>query len=422
MRSKKHIDYDGLLRLYKYLSLGYPCEKITQLVNKNRTTIYRLIIKNSRWDASKCFAYPGNPRYRQCASLLKCKADGLDRCPHDCPRYEKWVCPILKKFPYICNFCERRNSCKREKRLFNPEEAYVKRMDRLSEAKRTPGVSKEELRDFDDLISPLVKQGISIEAIYSAVGKACPVSSRTARNYINKGYLAAKRIDLRNAVAREYSDSYKYRRIGKNPLLKVDRTWACFQEYMTSRDQGDVTQLDTVHGRKKDRKCILTIHHPSTKFQIGRLLESCSADEVNRQIGEIRSLIGDDYYFKFFRVMLCDNGPEFDQMPDLEADRDTGEAYARVFYTRPYCSGDKGSCERNHELFRYVVPKGKSLDDLTQDDVNFIFSNINSYPRKSLGYQCPVDLANAWVGKDFATKLGILKIPFKQLTFKKKLK
>ena len=125
---------------------------------------------------------------------------------------------------------------------------------------------------------------------------------------------------------------------------------------------------------------------------------------------------------KIFSIMLCDNGPEFDKMNELEIDKETGEVFGKVFYTRPYQSGDKGSCERNHELFRYVIAKGKSLDDLTQDDLNFIFSNINSYPRKSLNYQCPVDMINKLMGKEFASKLGILKVPFKNLTFKKKIK
>ena len=271
-------------------------------------------------------------------------------------------------------------------------------------------------------MSPLIKEGLSIESIYASLKDIFPVTSRTVRNWINKGYLDAKRIDLRNAVKREYSPKYNYQRISKNPLLKVGRTWSSYVEYMNTHNMRDVLQFDTVHGNKFDKKCILTIHHPYSKFQIGLLLESSSASEVIDKINTIRILLGDNYYYKYFRILLTDNGPEFDRLPELEIDKETGEVYCRVFYTRPYKSSDKGSCERNHELFRYVIAKGKSLDDLTQDDLNFIFSNINSYPRKSLNYQCPVDIINSLMGKDFSSKLGIFKIPFKNLTFKKKLK
>ena len=418
MSSKKHMDYDDLLLLYKYISLNYSAKKITQLLKKDRSTIYRIIISNSRIENERTYSI----RFKNCEHLLKCKKDGINNCPVSCPNFKKWICPNLKKFPYICNFCESRCSCRKEKRLFNPEEAYISRMDRFSESKKCPKISHKELSNFDEIISPLIKEGLSIESIESSLKECFPATTRTVRNWINKGYLSAKRIDLRNAVKREYSPSYIYKRPSKDPLLKVGRTWTSFLKYMETEDKQDVIQFDTVHGKKSDKKCILTIHHPVTKFQIGLLLNSLSSDEVINKINALRLRMGEDYYFKYFRILLCDNGPEFDKMNELEIDKETGEVFGKVFYTRPYQSGDKGSCERNHELFRYVIAKGKSLDDLTQDDLNFIFSNINSYPRKSLNYQCPVDMINKLMGKEFASKLGILKVPFKNLTFKKKIK
>ena len=38
--------------------------------------------------------------------------------------------------------------------------------------------------------------------------------------------------------------------------------------------------------------------------------------------------------------------------------------------------------EKNHTLFRDIVPKGKSFDKFTQDTVNLIFSHVNSVKRK----------------------------------------
>lgn len=424
MNSKRHMNYEELLQLYKYISLGYSSKKVSQLTGKNRSTIYRLIISNSKDDLSKTCSttYLRGGRYKNCIHLMDCKRNGIDRCLESCRDYKLWVCPNLRKFPYICNFCETRFTCKKTKRLFNPEEAYILRNDRQIESKSIPNISKNELKKFDELVSPLIRQGLSIETIYSNLKDEFPVSTRTVRHWINKSYLAARRVDLINAQKREYSPAYKYKRISKDPLLKVNRTYSNYLEYMKDHDYKDVLQFDTVHGKRSDKKCILTIHHPYTKFQIGILLDNFTADEVVNKIREIEYKVGEDDFHKYFRILLCDNGPEFDKMHNFEVDEETGEVYARVFYTRPYRSGDKGSCERNHELFRYVIQKGKSLDDLTQDNLNFIFSNINSYPRKSLSYQCPVDLMIDLMGIKFVSKLGICKIPFKQLTFKKKLK
>ena len=251
MSSKKHMDYDDLLLLYKYISLNYSAKKITQLLKKDRSTIYRIIISNSRIENERTYSI----RFKNCEHLLKCKKDGINNCPVSCPNFKKWICPNLKKFPYICNFCESRYSCRKEKRLFNPEEAYISRMDRFSESKKCPKISHKELSNFDEIISPLIKEGLSIESIESSLKECFPATTRTVRNWINKGYLSAKRIDLRNAVKREYSPSYIYKRPSKDPLLKVGRTWTSFLKYMETEDKQDVIQFDTVHGKKSDKKC-----------------------------------------------------------------------------------------------------------------------------------------------------------------------
>lgn len=421
MRSKRHMTYEEMLLLYKYISLGYSLKKVVQLLGKNRSTIYRLICNYSKFE-NKYKLYRYSNKRTDCQNYLKCRQNGIDVCPLNCKTYKKWICSKLKNFPYICNFCEQRYMCKKEKRLFNPEQAYLDRKETSSISKSSPKISQNQLKNINEVISPLIKQGLSVETIFNCIGEQFPITSKTIRNYIDRGYLDAKRIDLINAVKREYSPIYKYKRTYGNSLQKVNRTYNDYLKFMESHDKKEVLQFDTLHGKKGDKKCILTIHHPHSKFQIGIILESFTSQAVIDAISDIRSKIGDDSYFKLFRIMLCDNGIEFDKMPSLEYDDETNQQYAKVFYTRPYTSGDKGSCERNHELFRYVIAKGKTLNDLTQENLNFIFSNINSYPRKSLQYKTPIDLMSSLYGKDLISKLNIIKVPFKQLTFKKKLK
>lgn len=64
----------------------------------------------------------------------------------------------------------------------------------------------------------------------------------------------------------------------------------------------------------------------------------------------------------------------------------------RVFFTNVYRSTDKPHCERTHEYFRYVVPKGYSLDGFSQDDIDRIYSNVNSYAREELEWKSPYEL------------------------------
>ena len=85
-------------------------------------------------------------------------------------------------------------------------------------------------------------------------------------------------------------------------------------------------------------------------------------------------------FTSFSEVFLTDNGPEFDSLIDLS------EEYPdmHVFYCHPLSSFEKGACERNHELVRFIHYKGWSFDSYTQEDIDLMFSHINSYPRKSL--------------------------------------
>ena len=117
---------------------------------------------------------------------------------------------------------------------------------------------------------------------------------------------------------------------------------------------------------------------------------------------------------RIFPVNLADNGSEFSYFNQIEFD-DSGEQICRTFFTNPYRSTDKAECERNHEFVRYVIPKGKSLDFLTQDMLDDIFSNINSYVRKSKGDRTPYDLVKAKFGKAFLDQIGIRRIPNKKV-------
>ena len=89
-----------------------------------------------------------------------------------------------------------------------------------------------------------------------------------------------------------------------------------------------------------------------------------------------------------------------------------------VFYCHPLSSFEKGSCERNHVLFRYIQYKGWSFDNFTQEDINCLFSNINSYPRKSLNEKTPyqVVLEDPRLGKEFLDLIGIYKVDCDDVT------
>ena len=170
-----------------------------------------------------------------------------------------------------------------------------------------------------------------------------------------------------------------------------------------------------------DKQRILTIHFPAIHFQFGVLLPYFNSQIVVEKLLELREKIGVHKWKTIFSTILCDNGLEFNNLPDIEIDNDTGEVLSRIFYTDPYRSNQKAECERNHEYFRYVLPKKNSFDWLTQNDVNKIFSNINCTYRPSLPGVRPYDLALHLLGEKFLNIIGIYEVEPNEIILSKKL-
>ena len=121
----------------------------------------------------------------------------------------------------------------------------------------------------------------------------------------------------------------------------------------------------------------------------------------------LRKLLGADCA-GIFRCNLSDNGPEFARFHEIE------EWGVRAFFANPYRSTDKAACERNHEFIRCVIPKGRSLDWLTQAKVETLFSHINSYVRGSNENRTPYELMLARFGEGFMEAIGIRRIQGKE--------
>ena len=87
----------------------------------------------------------------------------------------------------------------------------------------------------------------------------------------------------------------------------------------------------------------------------------------------------------------------------------------KLFFCDPYQSSQKPRVEKNHTLFRDIVPKGQSFDSFTQDTVNLIFSHVNSVKRKSLNGKTPYEMFTFAYSVNITELLGITQIPAKQV-------
>ena len=59
----------------------------------------------------------------------------------------------------------------------------------------------------------------------------------------------------------------------------------------------------------------------------------------------------------------------------------------QIFYAHPYCSGERGTNENNNRLIRRFIPKGTSIEPITEEFVQYIEDWINNYPRAMFNYK-----------------------------------
>ena len=222
--------------------------------------------------------------------------------------------------------------------------------------------------------------------------------------------------------------SYKHRNkkekiktISKDNVIKKGHKIEDFNKYILKNPNTNIVEMDTVIGKFKDNKYIMTLYFRKSKLMLMFIIKKYKSSEVYKVFNKIRNLIGYNLYKIMFEVILTDNGWEFSKPEDIEFNHETGEKLINVFYTEPYSSWQKGGIERNHEFIRYIIPKGISFDNLSKKNVIDIMNNINNVQRKSLDYQTPYELFLKQYGEDISKKFHLQQIPKDEINLSYKL-
>ena len=319
------------------------------------------------------------------------------------------ICPKLLKAPYVCNGCEMkgRSSCKFIRRVYQAKKAQADYETLLSEARTGIPLNKEIFYETEKIISNAVRKG---QHVFHAIkSNNLPVSPATVYRHISKGYYTISSIDLPRAV------KFKQRKSKQQDYVptaaKKGRTYDDYLSYVENNPDIPCVELDTVIGRIGG-KLILTIHFVNVGFMAGILLNDKTAAEAAHRISELKAKLK-KHGFKFgdvFPLLLTDNGGEFSCVSAFEND-ENGNLESHMFFCNPNAPYQKPHIEKNHTLFRDIVPKGSSFDDFTQETVNLIFSHVNAVKRKQFNGKSAYDLFTYFYSKELADVLGISHIP-----------
>jgi len=318
------------------------------------------------------------------------------------------ICPKLLKPPFVCNPCKQRYfRCSYQKHIYNAKPSQKEYETLLVEARTGIPLNKEQFYEIDSIISEGVKKGQHLYHIMQT--NKLDVSKSTVYRHLKSGYLSVSSMDFPRVVKFKTRKQRKSEYVPKS--IKVGRTYEDFLFYIKEKDIPSWVEMDTVIGIVGG-KTILTLNFTLCNFMIGILLQNKTSAETTEKIKLLKSKLSAAClrFGDLFPLILTDNGGEFSNVFAIENSLDN-EKECNIFFCDPFQSSQKPKIEKNHTLFRDIVPKGSSFDHFTQDTVNLIFSHINSVKRKALNGKSPLDVFAFTFGDTVLDTFGIKPIP-----------
>jgi IS30 family transposase len=93
---------------------------------------------------------------------------------------------------------------------------------------------------------------------------------------------------------------------------------------------------------------------------------------------------------KYRKTLTLDNGVEMSNYEQMERTN-----HFQIYFAHPYHSWERGTNENTNGLLRFYFPKKMSFAHLTQQQLDAAVLEINTRPRKRLGYKTPSQVLKA---------------------------
>ncbi len=421
MNNQKHLTLESRCIIETQLNERNSFKGIARLLGKDCTTISKEVKSHICFDKTGAFGKSFNDcilSYQHKCDIKKvcnvCSSNpnrpcwSCGKCTASCIHYEKLVCPKLSRPPYVCNGCKERSRCSLEKHLYKASYAQKEYELIRSESRSGFAISETELKQIDDVISPLLKKGQSLHHIAIHHADELMKSERTLYSYINSGMFTARNIDMPRTVRmRPRKSVSKVLKVDKS--CRVGRDLESFRNYREDHPDLPVRQIDSVEGMK-GRAVLLTIHFVEQELQLAFLRTCNDSQSVIDIFNRLYIELGPDIFIDMFPILLADNGSEFSNPSAIEFDKQ-GNPRTKMFYCNASAPYQKPNCENNHEMIRRIIPKGVDIGLYSQEQIDLMMSHINSYARKNLGNKSPYDVFAFQYGEDILKAFHLQRIP-----------
>lgn len=169
-------------------------------------------------------------------------------------------------------------------------------------------------------------------------------------------------------------------------------------EYIDKRETIGHWETDNVIGRITDSGALSTTVERRSRYTVLTKLQRKTA-AAKRNALTTRLLTFPEHVR---RSLTTDNGCE-------NADHKQISTILKMpmFFCHAYASWEKGTVENMNGRIRRYIPKGKSIDILTDEEIAWIEERLNNTPRKCLGYLTPYEVMQRGLGSHAALPLAM---------------
>lgn len=199
-------------------------------------------------------------------------------------------------------------------------------------------------------------------------------------------------LHARHLLAHLHCRKGKYRRTRENSLRKAFRA-----------KQNAFRSIDARPAHIAERK---TYGHWEGDTVVGTGHSGCIATFVERKSGYLRAVKlerGTAAAFAaaaqqcfatvpahYRRTLTLDNGTEMSNYEQMER-----QNQLQIYFAHPYHSWERGTNENTNGLLRFYFPKKMSFAHVSQEQLDLAVQQLNTRPRKRLGYKTPEQVFKA---------------------------
>ena len=415
MGKRHYNDYTHLtLEERKIIQMGIANRatkvSIANTIGKDATTVAKEINKHR-------IIKPRNTYGRRNLCIHKKECGACSKTSKQCNRYQEPACKERDRSPGACNNCLKFSTCKLDRYVYSAKLADEMYQENLVKTRSGLNIDKVELEVIAKILVPLINKGQSVYQILLSHPEITQCS-KTIYSYIDQGVFKDYGLDYFSLKEKVQRKQFKRRLKKRNEAVIYEgRRYSDYLTFIENDPDIPTVQMDTVYN-DPEGPYIQTLLFVRYNFMIGFIHKDKTAASMSETFNYLERKLGKDTFIDLFPLILTDRGTEFGKPELFEYSGIDGEFRLNLFYCDPMQSAQKAHIENNHNFIRDIIPNHLSMIGLNNDDLNLMFSHINSVPRKKLNGKTPYQLFELIYSSEILDLLDIKKLHHDEVVLK----